>query len=296
MALNAPLNLPNSNGRELFFGLRRIRLTWHKLRRYPQDTAFLHTNFLHGAAIGASMEVDLRRTASGDWVCLSHDYLERETSGSGKLSETDTATLRRLRLRNSYDGKLGDPPLFLDDIANAITASTGGAHNETHLQMDLKESVDYIDDTAIANFTATITPIAGHCTLSGRAWPAVATLGEFTPGLELGFDPFYLIDSVNTAFTSAAAVEDFIGRVLDTAPQAHALFLNHRLIGQALDLGVNPVSHFQRAGKTVDCWTLDAYTPRAAENLLMAVAAGVDRIITNSPYALQTLWARTDQG
>src|SRR5262249_39936240 len=91
------LREPRSKGITIDASGHRVRLKWHRLQRRPDDLAFTPQRLREGLALGASMEVDLRRHADHGFVCLHDETLDRETTGSGPIAETSAETLRGLK-------------------------------------------------------------------------------------------------------------------------------------------------------------------------------------------------------
>lgn len=75
----------------------RLRFKWPRLERHRTDPPFSRANLEAGLAAGAPLEVDLRATADGHWVCLHDATLERETSGAGPIAAQRRVELERLR-------------------------------------------------------------------------------------------------------------------------------------------------------------------------------------------------------
>lgn len=103
-----------------------LRFKWHRLKRRRSDPPFLRANLEAGLDAGAPLELDLRATSDGHWVCLHDATLERETNGSGPVREQPRAALERLRQRAEDGTLLADPPLFLDELAAAAPGIARG--------------------------------------------------------------------------------------------------------------------------------------------------------------------------
>ena len=127
---------------ELRFRGRTVRLKWHKLRQRGGDAPFSRANLRRGLAAGACIEIDLRRLATGEFVCLHDDRLESETTGSGPVNAADREAVSRLRMRDAPR----EPPLFLDEVCAIMRSEP--LHSSTLLHLDLKIGASEIDDRA----------------------------------------------------------------------------------------------------------------------------------------------------
>ena len=261
---------------------RRVALKWHKLRQAADDPPFAIGNLRAGLALDAVLEIDIRRLADGAWICLHDGNLDDETDGHGRVDALDSASARELTVAG------GDfPPPLLADVAAELARAdrfTG------HLQLDLKEPSDRMDDAAIAGLARALGPAARHCVLSGYHWPTLARVGARIPGLRLGYDPYEAARGQD--LTSADELARFVRETLALASGASAFYLHHRFVRTALDVGVNPVRTLQGNRALVDVWTLDPSTPDIGAILEQVVAAGADQITTNAPSALADIWAR----
>ncbi len=86
----------------------------------------------------------------------------------------------------------------------------------------------------------------------------------------------------------AARMETF----LLVAPGAREYFINHRLVLQMLDDGFNVADWLHARDIGANVWTADYAGPESLEGMRRLVAAGVDRITTNtSPAWKQALAA-----
>jgi len=261
---------------------RRVLLKWHKLRRRRQDPPFSLANLRAGLAAGASLEIDIRALADGEWVVLHDEILDRETDGQGRVAEADAATIRRLRIAGTDCA----PPLLADMARKlAATHDTGAC-----LQLDLKEGSETLSTTAVEAFAAAIAPVAQRCLLSGSRWDAVERLGAPVPSLRLGFDPLRLAEGRELAGRESIAA--FVEEAAAAAPAAACFYLHYRLILGALAKGVNPVTRLKESGASVDAWTVDPTMPGICEVLPALLASGIDQITTNDPVAMVGLWDR----
>ncbi|MFE0754378.1 glycerophosphodiester phosphodiesterase [Inquilinus sp. NPDC058860] len=273
------------DGIEIVFQGHRTRLKWHRLQRRPEDIPFTPARLREGMALGASMEVDLRRRADGGFACLHDETLDRETTGRGAVAAATSSDLRALRMR----GKDGTPTeerlLLLEDLAELATA---GADPATLVQLDLKEADAALDGRSVDAFRSVLAPVAGRFILSGGDWTAVRRLGAAVPGLRLGFDP--CDDDTLGTLVAAADAERFIAAALDHAPDATMIYLSWPIVLRADALGVDLIASCHAAGRTVDAWTLNPDHPGAAAALARLVALRADQITTDAPGVLEALF------
>ncbi|MGO4125625.1 glycerophosphodiester phosphodiesterase [Inquilinus sp. YAF38] len=274
------------DGIGILSGGHRTRLKWHRLQRRPEDIPFTPARLREGMALGASMEVDLRRRADGGFACLHDETLDRETTGRGPVAAAGFADLRALRMR----GKDGTPTeerlLLLEDLTELAAA---GADPATLVQLDLKEADSALDDRSVDAFRTALAPVAGRFILSGGDWAAVRRLGADV--LRLGFDP--CDNGTLETLATAADAERFIAAALGRAPEAAMIYLSWPIVLRTDALGVDLIAACHAAGKTVDAWTLNPDHPGAAAALARLVALRADQITTDAPGALEALFAAT---
>ncbi|MEM7444734.1 MAG: glycerophosphodiester phosphodiesterase family protein [Pseudomonadota bacterium] len=279
--MTSPVALTRADG-------HRVQLKWHMLRRQVDDIPFGVVNLRAGIAAGASIEIDIQRTADDDWVVLHDDQLDHETTGSGPVSALNSKDVPNLAMRAPDKGKPVAPVLLLSDVISELSASTPG--KGLILQCDLKTPLAEISDAAAGRFCDLVSPTAEHCVLSGADWPAVEELGADVEGLCLGFDPLELFPSDWTSFPqTAAAMDDFVQRSLSVAPTARWIYLYFRLVLAAMDLGVDIVGRAQALGQKVDVWTLDP-SDDSKSVVKRLVDLGTDQISTNAPDAWAAWW------
>jgi glycerophosphoryl diester phosphodiesterase len=265
----------------------RTMLKWHRGRKAIGDLPFTGERILEGMRLGASVEVDLVKHADGGFAVL-HDFsLEHDTTGSGPVKDAPAAVLRELHLRGS-DGRPTAHRLMLFEDLCALIAAGEGISPEAILQLDLKEeAAGALGPREIAAFAASVAPVARHFILSGGSAANVALLADPVPGLAVGYDPCH-----EGAIDRLLASRDFTGFVagaLAAAPRATMIYLEHRLVLFAAELGFDLVAAFHAAGKTIDAYTLKQATPETAALAERLLALRVDQITTDDPAALEEL-------
>jgi glycerophosphoryl diester phosphodiesterase len=266
-------------------GGRPITLGWHKLRRRREDPAFSRANLEAGLGAGAAVEVDLVATADGDLVCLHELRLEDETTGCGPVAGQSSESVLSFRQRDNTGRPLGSRVLSLDEIVEVLRANPPGDRPDWRVQLDLKEPLSGITPQVCRRFAAALADLGGWFTLSGPSWPAIQRLAAAVPGLATGFDP-------EDAIEAGMAPDEVPRFLLEAAPSARILYLDHLFVLNCLAKRQNPVAPLRAAGKRVDCWTLDADHDPVLEKLEALIAAGVDQITTNDPERLSQLWRR----
>lgn len=266
------------------------RLKWHRLQRRPEDIPFTPTRLRQGMALGASMEVDLRRRADGGFACLHDDTLDRETTGHGPVAAASVNDLRGLWMRGKDGTPAGERLLLLEDLAE-LAAS--GADPATLVQLDLKEMDAALDGRSVDAFRVALAPVAGRFILSGGDWAAMRRLGAAVPGLRLGFDP--CDDDTLGTLAAAADAERFIAAALDRAPEAAMIYLSYPIVLRADALGVDLIAACHAAGRTVDAWTLNPDHPGAAAALARLVALRADQITTDAPGVLEAMFGASQR-
>jgi glycerophosphoryl diester phosphodiesterase len=260
----------------------RTLLKWHRARRHIGDVAFTGERILQGMALGASIEVDLRKHASGGFSVLHDETLDRETTGSGPVAEASAETLRGLYLRDNNGLPTSHRLMLLDDLAELLAGKP--IAEGARLQLDLKEYSSALDEADLVAFAAAIRPLARHCILSGGDAEAVDRLAASLPALAIGYDPCN-----EEVFDHLEASKDFAGFVrdaLDASPNAGMIYLHYLLVLFADDIGFDLVDAFHRDGRHVDVYTLQVTDAEATELALRLIRLQADQITTDDPVGL----------
>ena len=103
---------------------------------FPENAIATFENTLTTAP--ALLEVDVRRTADGEWILMHDDTLDRTTTGSGLVSETTLAEIQELKLLDN-DGNVTDFKV------PTLQAALEWAEGRTILELDLK-SDDFFEE------------------------------------------------------------------------------------------------------------------------------------------------------
>ena len=105
---------------------------------FPENAIATFANTLTTAP--ALLEVDVRRTADGEWILMHDDDLDRTTNGTGLVEETTLAEIQTLQLVDK-DGNL--TPYKVPTLQEAILWAEG----KTILELDIK-SDDFTGEVA----------------------------------------------------------------------------------------------------------------------------------------------------
>ena len=266
------------NGHRTFF-------KWHQARRRGTDPVFTGSRILEGMRLGASVEVDLVVHGDRGFAVLHDLVLGRESTGSGAVVDKSAAELRALHLRDNNGQRIDEHVMLLEDLAALLAKGT--VSPDALLQLDYKEDLAALDPRAIANFAASVAPVARNMILSSGDAAAVAALTEAAPGVHVGYDPCH-----NGALQLLAKTRDFAGFVADAvaaSPRAEMIYLAWQLVLSAGESGFDIVAAFHDAGRRVDAYTIQAADSEALPAVLKLLDFKVDQITTDDPEGLATL-------
>ena len=260
----------------------RTWIKWHRGRRRPSDPVFTGTRIVEAMRLGASVEVDLVIHADHGCAVLHDLTLERETTGSGNVRDTDAAALRKLHLRGNDGQAVSDKVLLLDDLCDLLASE--GVHPDALLQLDLKENLAALSPQIVANFGQSVAPIAGSLILSGGDFDAIAMLAKSAPGLVTGYDPCY--GESLARLQATGDYRSFIEQALATAPDAKMIYIAYGIILSAKEVGIDIVAPVHAAGRRVDAWTINRITPQTIGQIERLLRLKVDQITTDDPEGL----------
>lgn len=263
-------------------GGHRTFLKWHRARRFGTDPVFTGRRIIEGMATGASVEVDLVIHGDNGFAVLHDLMLNHDTTGQGPVRQTPAAVLGGLHLRGADGGPIADTVMLLEDLAALIAAE--GAHPDALLQLDYKEDAAALTPAVIATFARALRPVARHFILSSGDAEAVARLSGPVLGLRIGYDPCHM-----GAIERVQASRDFAGFVADAvaaSPDAELIYLEHRLVLGADDLGFDLIAAFHAAGRRVDAYTLPRADAAGIATAGRLLALKVDQITTDDPEGM----------
>lgn len=264
------------NDLSIFYQNRIVRLKWHKLRRRIFDAPFLRKNLIAGAKLGASLEIDLRQLACGNFVCLHYPLLENETTGIGLVKSAKSEDIIQLRMLETPN----QAPLLLDQIVEILKSVS--LHPKFLLQLDIKGS---ITEDGINLLAATISPIANHIVAGGKDWSSIVKLANIIPNIKFGYNlPDYFRGDQN-------AWDNFIEYNMNEASLAQTLYISWRLFTDSIADGINLVENLKAQNFIVDCWTIDPEY-HSYKDLQIILDLGVDQVTTNRPRALCRMWEK----
>src|SRR5262245_54081956 len=141
------------------------------LRRRKSDPPFLRANLIEALRSGSACEVDVRFTEDGHALCLHDATLDRETTGIGRIDETERSTVERLRQRGIDGAPLDDAPLFLDELADVVAEA--GVAAPALVQLDVKSRADELTASGLNRVSRLLRKCADAFIASAYDWPTV---------------------------------------------------------------------------------------------------------------------------
>lgn len=257
-------------------------LKWHRGRRAGADFEFDPRRILEGMRLGASVEVDLRAHAGGGFAVLHDVGLERATTGAGHVADTPAGALRALTLRDNAGRDTGVQVALLGDLCRDL--ALGPIGDGALLQLDLKETSATLTDADIAAFARDVVPVQRHMILSGGDAAAVGRLAEALPQMQLGHDPCH--NGMREALAVSGDDAGFVARAMAEAGRARMIYLDIRLILDALARGFDMIGAFHAEGCRTDAYTVQQTGPEAVALCQRLMRLGVDQITTDDPEGL----------
>ncbi|CAN7565384.1 glycerophosphodiester phosphodiesterase [Devosia sp. LjRoot3] len=264
-------------------GGHRTWLKWHRGRRKASDPVFTGSRILEAMRLGASVEVDLVIHADHGCAILHNFSLEEETTGFGLVRETPAAVLRELHLRGTDGHPIDDKVMLLEDLCALLTQNQ--PHPDALLQLDFKEDSAALTPEVIANFGATVGPVARSLILSGGDFDAISLLANSAPDLRTGYDPCYG-DSL-ARLKATGDFSAFINDALKTAPDAEMIYLAYDIVLQADAAGFDIVAPIHASGRRIDAWTIRTVDDTTLPKVRRLLALKVDQITTDDPEGLK---------
>ncbi|WP_449393630.1 glycerophosphodiester phosphodiesterase [Devosia riboflavina] len=264
-------------------GGHRTWLKWHRGRRKASDPVFTGSRILEAMRLGASVEVDLVIHADHGCAILHNFSLEEETTGSGLVRETPAAVLRELHLRGTDGQPIADKVMLLEDLCALLAQNQ--PHPDALLQLDFKEDSAALTPEVIANFGATVGPVARSLILSGGDFDAISLLANSAPGLRTGYDPCYGESLARLKATGDFSA--FINDALKTAPDAEMIYLAYDIVLEADAAGFDIVAPIHASGRRIDAWTIRTVDDTTLPKVRRLLALKVDQITTDDPEGLK---------
>ncbi len=260
----------------------RTWIKWHRGRRQASDPVFTAARILEAMRLGASVEVDLVIHADHGCAVLHDKVLDRETTGSGLVRDTEADTLRQLHLRDNEGTPLPDHVLLLEDLCDLLVKNP--PHPDALLQLDFKEDLSALDPLTAENFALAVSPLVRNLILSGGAFDAISLLANSTPGLMSGYDPCYGASLERLKATGDH--KSFIKGALDTAPDAKFIYIHHEIILAADTAGFDMIGAVHSGGRKVDAWTINHVNSTTISQVTRLLELKVDQITTDDPEGL----------
>jgi glycerophosphoryl diester phosphodiesterase len=264
----------------------RTWFKWHRARRVADDAVFSPRRILEGMKEGASVEIDMRRHASGGFVVLHDEQLAEETTGRGSVAAQTPEMLRALRIRGN-DGRPTNISVMLFEHIVSLLAAEKIAP-EALLQLDFQETAADFSRRDVQSFRDAVMPIRRNVILSAADAQAIALLGE---GLDLriGYDPCF--DERLTMLFDRGDFHGFVIAAIASSPDAEIYYLRHELVTAADAAGFDLVGAFHREGKRVDAWTIGSADAATAPIVSRLLDLRVDQITTDDPNGLARMIA-----
>lgn len=264
-------------------GGHRTWLKWHRGRRKASDPVFTGSRILEAMRLGASVEVDLVIHAGHGCAILHNFSLEEETTGSGLVRETPAAVLRELHLRGTDGQPIADKVMLLEDLCALLAQNQ--PHPDALLQLDFKEDSAALTPEVVANFGATVGPVARSLILSGGDFDAISLLANSAPNLRTGYDPCY--GESLARLKATGDFKTFIDDALKTAPDAEMIYLAYEIVLDADAAGFDIVAPIHASGRRIDAWTIRTVDDTTLPKVRRLLALKVDQITTDDPEGLK---------
>lgn len=272
---NAPVAVEGPHG--------PIRLKWHELRTRLGEAPFKPKRLMHGWRIGASLELDVMPTADGRFAVL-HDFtLGPNTTGCGRVSETQLAALAGLHHRDRDGVADPDAPVLSLAAMLAPLAALPRAPG-TLLQFDLKLAVGQaLPEAALADAASAAAGIADAIVVGAMDLPQARRLAEAMPGARLGYDPQRAVARMPELLREP---ERLLAHFERRRAGLALAYLHYGIVVEAAARGFPLVERLLDLGIETDAWTLNP-GPRLTDDVLRKVVeSGVRQITTDAPHDL----------
>ena len=265
----------------------------------------------HGNTIGAiteslaadvsRLEIDIHSLDGPDYAVFHERRLQTETTGEGSIGNATREQIRESRFLHDESDR---PPL----LSEVIEAATG---TDVQLQLDLKDWRPMAPER-VRSLLDVIAPVHDQVIVTtGQDWNLLR-LHRADPELALGFDPGHYFDHAiegsqmflpksfgaygyrddhPMAVGKTEDVRDYLharwSMMLLQAPWAKEFFVSWIVLVQMLDDGFDLMAWLHERHIAVTAWTPDYKGEKSLAALDRLLAAGVDRITTNTIPAWQ---------
>lgn len=265
-------------------------------RQRPNSRAALRESFDAGVA---RVEIDVHSLDGPDYIVSHERRLERETSGTGSIGAATPDAVRTLRFLDDADER----PMLLSEVVEMARPCA------TEVQLDLKDWRPLSDSRARALIDV-VAPIADRVIVSSMQDWNLRRLHRADPTLAVGFDPGHYLDyaveerpvflprtmgaygyrddhpmAVGQTEAAADYLRERMEMLVLQSPGAREMFLNFRLLLQMLGDGFNAAAWLHERAIDLTAWTPDYRGPDSLRPIERLIAAGVDRITTNTAPA-----------
>lgn len=245
------------------------------------------------------IEIDVHSLAGHDYVVYHDLGLESGTTGSGSAGRATPDDVRALRFKDNADGR---PPLLSEVVELARDF-------DTEMQLDWKD-LRLMSEERLRALIDSVAPVRDRVIVSAPQDWNLRRLHAADAEFPLGFDPGHYLDYAiegqavflprnlgaygyrddhPMALARAEATADYLAARMEMlllqAPGAREFFLNFRLMLQMLEDGFNAADWLHERGIGANAWTCDYRGPESLRWMERLVAAGVDRITTNTAPA-----------
>jgi glycerophosphoryl diester phosphodiesterase len=253
-------------------------------------------------------EIDVHSLAGPDFIVFHDRRLESVTNGRGSIGRATPDEIRAITFTQHPD----DRPPLLSEVVEMMRDC------DTELQLDLKDWRPLPPERLTA-LIETIMPVRERVIVSsGQDWN-LARLHQAGPAVRFGFDPGHYLDHAiegdqvflprtmgaygyrddhPLAFGRTEATCDYLEQRMEMlmlqAPGASEYFLSYRLVCQMLDDGFNVAEWLHERGIGANVWTPDYHGEESLRVLERLIAAGIDRVTTNTAPAWADAFARRE--
>ena len=253
-------------------------------------------------AVVERIEIDIHSLDGPDYIVFHDRRLDEQTTGAGSIGKATPADIRALSFRDDPDNR---PPLLSEVIALALEA-------QTEVQLDLKDWRP-LSEPRLRALIDVVRPAGERIIIStGQDWN-LRRLHRAAPGVPIGFDPGHYLDHAiegtpfflprtlgaygyrddhPLAIGRTEAVGDYLRerweQIVLMAPGSREFFVSYRLALQMLEDDFNVADFLHERGIDANVWTPDWQGAESLALLGRLVAAGIDRITTNTARAWRT--------
>jgi glycerophosphoryl diester phosphodiesterase len=274
---------------------RRVLLKWHRMRRRMTDPLFGIDMLKEGLRLGASMEFDLRIARDGGFAVVHDETLDRETDGTGRVSDHDCPELASHRYMDSQmTGDWNTRRLMLVDDVVPLLAE---GHPAALVQFDMKDGLAAVGDRGIDRLAGLFDGRNVPAIFSGDCEKLIMRIKERLPHLKTGIDPTDRLVALYREGRNGEVEKQLRSEMLGPT-QPDTVYLAWDLVLSAEKKGLDLVDICHSAGKKVDAWTFTLADPQAGfsdrewESFSALLDLGADQVTTDEAIATELAYAR----